>query len=146
MRQFFMVTLVAVATGLVPAMVRADNPNQEAAQRIRDHLRDSGQLADYKIAVRYLNGTVWLQGHVHDQDQLNKAVALVFATEGVAINQVIRDELTIDSAEAGQPGQFRRGQDQYAPIRCAARTGMTSIGPRPCRRRINPAHAATPVA
>ena len=44
MRQFFMVTLVAVATGLMPAMVRADNPNQEAAQRISDHLTKSGQL------------------------------------------------------------------------------------------------------
>ena len=78
MRQFFMVMLVALATGLMPAMVRAENPNQEAAQRISDHLTKSGQLAGDKIAVRYLNGTVWLQGHVRDQEHFNKAVALVF--------------------------------------------------------------------
>ena len=35
MRQFFMVMLVAVAAGVMPAMVRADNPNQEAANKIR---------------------------------------------------------------------------------------------------------------
>ena len=44
MRQFFMVMLVAVAAGLMPAMVRADSPNQEAAQQISDHLTKSGQL------------------------------------------------------------------------------------------------------
>lgn len=106
MRQFFMVMLVAVATGLMPAMVRADNPNQEAAQRIRDHLNKSGQLvAGDKVGIRYLNGTVWLQGHVHDQEQANKVVALVFATEGVIVNQVIRDELAI-GPKASSPSDF----------------------------------------
>ena len=97
MRHFFMLTLVAVAIGLLPATVRADNPNQEAAQRISDHLSKNGQLGD-KITVRYLNGTVWLQGHVHDQDHFNRAMNLVFSTKGVTVNQVVRDELTIDSA------------------------------------------------
>jgi hypothetical protein len=96
MRRFFMLVLVAVAACIMPAMVRAQNPNQEAASRIRDQINKSGQLIKGdKIAVRYLNGTVWLQGHVRDQAHLNKAVAVVFATEGVAINQVIRDELVI---------------------------------------------------
>ena len=103
MRQFFMVMLVAVATGLMPAMARAVGPNQEAAKQIRDHLRDSGQMADYKIAIRYLDGTVWLQGHVRDQDQLNKAVALVFSTPGIVVHQVIRDELTINAVKPGSP-------------------------------------------
>jgi hypothetical protein len=99
MRRFFMLVLVAVAAGLTPAMVRADNPNQEAAMRIRDQINKSGLLTKGdKVSVRYLNGTVWLQGHLHDQEHLNKTVAVVFAaqSQGVVITQVIRDELTID--------------------------------------------------
>ena len=138
MRQFFMVMLVAVAAGLMPAMVRADNPNQEAAKQIRDHLHDSGQLVDYKIAVRYLNGTVWLQGHVRDQDQLNKAVALVFATQGVTINQVIRDELTIDGAKPGSPANPRRPRPLRRTMRqtrCVGTASQRQSGPGRCRRR-----------
>src|SRR5271165_2890119 len=86
MRQFFMVLLVAVATAVMPAMVRAESPNQEAAQRIKEQLDKSGQLvAGEKISVRYLNGTVWLEGHVRNQSQFDEAVALVFATQGVTI-------------------------------------------------------------
>jgi len=101
MRQFFMVLLVAVATAVMPAMVRAESPNQEAAQRIKEQLDKSGQLvAGEKISVRYLNGTVWLEGHVRNQSQFDEAVALVFATQGVTINQVIRDGLAIDGAKS----------------------------------------------
>jgi hypothetical protein len=150
MRQFFMAMLVASAAGLMPAMVRAESPNQEAAQRIRDHLRDSGQLVEYKIAVRYLTGTVWLQGHVRNQDQLNKAVALVFSTKGIAINQVIRDDLTVDGAKPasaanaaaakgnaanplrGTAGDVNRAQalpSSYYPTRAA--TPVTNLQPVP---------------
>ena len=105
-------------------------------------MHDSGQLVAYKIAVRYLNGTVWLQGHVHDQAQLDKAVALVFATKGVTINQVIRDELTIDGVKSGNPANppatktiavEPRWQTRCVPH--PRRLQRTSIGPRPCHRR-----------
>ncbi len=101
MRQFSMVLLVAAATGIMPAMVRADSTNQEAAQRIKEQLDKNGQLAaGEKIAVSYLNGTVWLNGHVGSQSQLDKCVAVVFATQEVTINQVIRDGLSIDGAKS----------------------------------------------
>jgi hypothetical protein len=104
MRLFRMVMVVAVATALMPAMVWADNPNQESAQKIRDHITGSGQLvAGDKVAVRYLNGTVWLQGQVHDQGQADKVVSLVFETQGVTINQVIRDELACSATKAANP-------------------------------------------
>ena len=149
MRQFFMVLLVAIATGLLPATVRAENPNQQAAQKISDHISASGQLAKGdRIAVRYLNGTVWLQGHVRDQEHLNKSVALVFATEGVTVNEVIRDELTLDGSESKS---------------AAAKTIVASAGGNPLRgttettaddannaqalpATFNPMHSATPVA
>jgi hypothetical protein len=150
MRQFFMVMLVALATGLLPAMVRAENsPNQEAAQRISDHLTKSGQLQfGDKIAVRYLNGTVWLRGHVHNQEQLNRAVAVVFATEGVVINQVIRDELTIDGAKPGtinSPATNPVGGTAANPLRGSYDAAGDANRAQALPSSFNPSHAATPV-
>ena len=100
MRRFLMLMSVAIAAGLLPAAARAESPNQAAAGQIAAHIRSSGQMSsDYKVAVRYLDGTVWLQGHVHDQDQMDKAVALVFSS-GVTIDRVIKDDLKIDDAMA----------------------------------------------
>jgi hypothetical protein len=146
-----MITLVALATGLMPAVVRADNPNQEAAQRIKDHLNQSGQLVKYKITVRYLNGTVWLQGHVRDQDQLNKAVALVVSTEGVAIKQVIRDELTFDGAKQSSPSNFPATETMRAtatanPLRGTSDTARADINrAQALPSSFSQSHATTPV-
>ena len=151
MRQFFMITLVALATGLMPAMVRAESPNQEAAKQIRDHLRDSGQLVDYKIAVRYLNGTVWLQGHVRDQNQLDKAVALVLATQGVTINQVIPDQLTFDGAKLANPSNSPATKTIASatvanPLRATTEKAAAEVNrAQALPSSFNQAHAATPV-
>ncbi|MEI8374344.1 MAG: BON domain-containing protein [Planctomycetota bacterium] len=151
MRHFFMITLVTLATGLMPAMVRAENPNQEAAKQIRDHLRDSSQLVDYKIAVRYLDGTVWLQGHVRDQGQFDKAVALVLATQGVAVNQVIRDELTIDGAKPASPSNSPAtktiaGTAAANPLRATNEKAVAEVNrAHALPSSFNQAHAATPV-
>ena len=150
MRQFFMVTLVAVAAGLLPAMVRADSPNQEAAQKISDHLTKSGQLVfGDKIAVRYLNGTVWLQGHVHNQEQLNKAVAVVFATEGVVINQVVRDELMIDGAKPGSaanPSATKTVGSAANPLRGSSDMAADVNRVQALPSSFSASHATTPVA
>jgi hypothetical protein len=150
MRQFFMVTLVAVAAGLMPALVRADSPNQEAAQKISDHLTKSGQLVfGDKIAVRYLNGTVWLQGHVHNQEQLNKAVAVVFATEGVVINQVVRDELMIDGAKPGSaanPPATKTVGSAANPLRGSNDMAADVNRAQALPSSFSASHATTPVA
>ncbi len=146
MRQFFMLALVAVAASLTPAVVWADNPNQEAAQRIKNHLNENGQLGrGEKIAVRYLNGTVWLQGHVRTPEHLNSIVALVFATEGVAVNQVIRDELTCDSAvdaTGGSPANGYSASNAANPLRGSSDFNRAQALPA----SFNSGQAATPVA
>jgi hypothetical protein len=76
MRRLFIQWLVAATTALVPWLAWAGN--QETAEQIATSLRSSGQLSDYKIAVKYQDGTVWLQGRVNDQDQLSRALKLVF--------------------------------------------------------------------
>ena len=149
MRQFFTILLVAVATGVMPAMVRANNPNQEAAQRIKEQLDKSSQLAvGEKIAVRYLNGTVWLEGNVHNQTQLDKAVALVFATKDVTINQVIRDGLMIDSAKSDSSRTGTIVANNTAnPLRGASETAAADVNrAQALPASFSAAHAATPVA
>ena len=81
MRRLLCVVLIAAVTGLLPAVVRAGN--QEAADQIANHLRNSGQLVDYKIGVKYMDGTVWLHGRVRDQDQLDRAMQLILSTPGI---------------------------------------------------------------
>ncbi len=143
MRKFFMITLVALATGLMPAMVRADNPNQDAAQRISDHILASRQLVKGdKITVRYLNGTVWLQGHVRDAEHLNKAVATVFTTEGVAITRVIRDGLTSEGSAANSAaGKTLAANDAANPLRGTERVNQAQALPS----SFNQGRAARPV-
>jgi len=120
MRQFFIAALVALAAGMTPAVVRADNPNQDAAKQICNHLRDSGQLAGHKISVRYLNGTAWLQGQVASQEQLNKIVAAVMETPGVSITRVIPDGLTMEGASTGvSPNAATATNPAANPLRAA---------------------------
>ena len=105
MRRFVKLALVALAAGTMPAMVRAEGANQEAATQISNQLRDSGQLGGRKISVRYFNGTVWLQGEAASQDQANKLVAAVMATPGVTINRVIPDGLAVAGARSEKSTQ-----------------------------------------
>ncbi len=102
MRNFWKLALAAAAIGLVPCVALAANPNQEAAEQIAANLRDHGLKSG--LGVSYLNGTVWLKGHVHDSEQLNKAVNLVLHTPGVTVKQVIRDDLQVGAAAAAGSG------------------------------------------
>jgi hypothetical protein len=125
MRRFVMVALVAVAASTMPAMVWADGANQEAAKQICVQLRESGQLGGRKIAVKYFNGTVWLQGEVSSQEQLNKLVAAAMTTPGVTISRVVPDGLTVESA-AGNPLR-NANRAQAVPSSYSASHGATTV-------------------
>ncbi len=76
-------SLVAVAATLVPVLALAENPNQQMAEQIAAHLRQSGQLSHYSIAVKFKDGTAWLQGQVRDLRQENIALNLALEPDGV---------------------------------------------------------------
>ena len=61
MRRLFIGLMVVLTTSLAMA------GNQEVANQIAQNLRDSGKMNDYRIAVKFQDGTAWLQGHVTDQ-------------------------------------------------------------------------------
>ena len=81
MRRTIIGLVIAAITALVPALAMA--ANQEVAEQIAGNLRQSGQLQDYKIGVKYQDGTAWLRGQVSDQKQVNAVLKVVFQTPGV---------------------------------------------------------------
>ena len=64
--------------------------NQKLANTIADHLRQGGQLHQYKIDVAVENGAAKLSGTVSDQTQREEALRLVQGIPGVerVVNQI----------------------------------------------------------
>ena len=81
MRRFLTGFVVAAITAVVPALALASN--QEVAEQIANKLRNSGQMSDYKIGVKYQDGTAWLRGRVASEEQMKTALRLAFQTPGV---------------------------------------------------------------
>ena len=87
------VAVVAILGGFSLA-ARADN--QQIAEQIAAHLRNSGQLHGYKIAVKFQDGTAWLRGRVSSQEQMRIALQLAAQVPGV---QRVENELTVAPPE-----------------------------------------------
>jgi hypothetical protein len=87
---------LAVDRGQALAPQVAPSLNQQVANSIADHLRQSGQLRHYDVDVRFQDGTAELSGNVADQLQREEAVRLVQGVPGV---ERVVDHLTL--AESG---------------------------------------------
>jgi len=55
MRRFLTSFVVAAIAAVVPALALAGN--QEVAEQIASRLKTSGQMSDYKIGVKFQEGT-----------------------------------------------------------------------------------------
>ncbi len=87
MRRLFTVMVVATTTCLVPLL--ALGGNQEVANEIAANLRKTSELTGQRIAVKYQNGTAWLQGELRSQQQIDQAVKVTKNTPKV--EQVISE-------------------------------------------------------
>ncbi|MFZ5831300.1 MAG: BON domain-containing protein [Planctomycetota bacterium] len=105
MRQF-LTGLVVAAITLAPAWALAGN--QEVADQIAKNLRTSGKLSDYKIGVKYQDGTAWLVGYVRSEEQKAAALKVAFATEGV--NRVVNDLSIQQPAPVAAPAPMPQRQ------------------------------------
>lgn len=110
MRRFMNAMVVAATTVLVawPALAG----NQEVAEQIAGNLRQSGQLSDYRITVKYQDGTAWVNGQVGSNEQINAALKVVFDTPGV--NRVV-NELTLAARQQAQPQPATRPHADAGP-------------------------------
>jgi hypothetical protein len=74
--------------------------NQQTADAIVAHLRQSGQLKGYSIDVRVANGTAVLTGRVADQPQKEEVLRIVQGVPGV---ERVRDQLLLASEAEAAP-------------------------------------------
>src|SRR5438105_493520 len=75
--------LLGVEAGRAVAQRPGASANQQVANTIVDHLRQSGQLHHYNIDVAFLNGTAEVSGTIADQQQREEALRLVQGVPGV---------------------------------------------------------------
>ena len=93
----------------------------KVAQAIAQHLKQSGRLKHYSVVVKYVDGTVWLQGQVCSPEQARIAVNL--AGEAECVEGVVND-LTIVAGACGPAGSgqgLRRSRQYSGRIRFAGR-------------------------
>jgi hypothetical protein len=94
MRRLLSVTMVALTTVLVPVFAMAGN--QEVADNIAHTLKQSGHLSDYRIAVKFQDGTATIKGRIANQEQMNTVLKLVYKSPGV---ERVVNNLTIGESE-----------------------------------------------
>lgn len=88
---------VAIATlALLPAGRAAADAEDDrlTAQQVAQDLKDSGQLRDYRVGVKYQDGVAWLMGTVTSQEQ--KQAAERIARQSAGVDRVI-SKLTIEA-------------------------------------------------
>ncbi|MEO0530697.1 MAG: BON domain-containing protein [Planctomycetota bacterium] len=83
MRQW--IVMAAGAALLWPASAGAASPTaDEMAGQVAQTLRESGQLQNYRVGVKYKDGVAWLLGSVTSQGQAATAVRLTSEIDGIA--------------------------------------------------------------
>lgn len=97
---------------------------QQLANTIAQHLRDSGQLRRYRIDVSVENGLVELTGEVADQTQREVALRIVQGVPGVVR---VRDRLTLPKALALAQASDQPVLIEPAPL--VRKEGDAAVGP-----------------
>ncbi|TWT47175.1 BON domain-containing protein [Botrimarina hoheduenensis] len=81
MRTFVMACALVAFVGATPAW--AESAADQMAQQVADALRDSGQLANYRVGVKYEDGVAWLLGSVTSPAQAEAAAQIAQSIEGI---------------------------------------------------------------
>lgn len=134
MRRLIVGIAVIAATALIPLVARADN--QKVAEQIALSLRDSGQLQNYKIGVKFQEGTAWVKGRVDSREQMNAALKLAFETSGV--------ERVINNLEIGPAEQQAVARPNVGGLQAAYSHPMLPANP-PVAQRMASVAAPLPV-
>ncbi len=99
-------TFATAAIALAPMWALAGEREDKAtAEQIAVVLRDSGQMQNYSVGVKYKNGTVWLSGRVANNQQMQAALAVISDIEGI---EKIVNNLEVPKGAAAKSGMARR--------------------------------------
>lgn len=110
-RYVYKAAFIAIAV-VLPAIARSDN--REVAEQIRDQLRDSGQLVNYDINVKYDRGTAWLSGRVTSDDQAAAAVETAGSCHNV---RNVVNQLRISGGSPARMNKTVAKKGRNSPIR-----------------------------
>ncbi len=101
MRRFVLLAAVTAAVILPAGNAFADTDADKAmSQQIGLELKDSGQLHNYRIGVKYQDGVAWLNGNVTSAEQRDLALELARGVTGV---EHVVCKLEIAAPPAQQP-------------------------------------------
>src|SRR4051794_6140485 len=94
------VYLAMLAVTLLPAATASAETVAEkrVAQQIGSHLKQSGQLQNYRVGVKYHEGVAYLAGSVANAEQRDLAVQLAQEVDGVS-HVVCKLECPADSEQ-----------------------------------------------
>jgi hypothetical protein len=143
MRRLLIVLSVTLITGLGSTLAWAGN--QQVAEQIAGNLRASGQLGQCKVGVKFCDGTAWLNGKIHDQQQRDHILKVVFQTPGVA--RVV-DEMTLASAEQAStsPSTMSKISASLAALNPLRRTADDDAHAQPVATAFPASREAVPTA
>lgn len=116
----FTCAMVAVAA-LASAAHAGDKEDKATAEQIAILLRDSGQLQNYSVGVKYKGGTVWLNGRVASEQQMEAALQVLSDVEGI--------EQIVNNLEVSQSASVKQASARSTARRASATSadlGMTS--------------------
>jgi hypothetical protein len=93
----------------------AEGDDRAAAQEIAENMKQSGQLQDYRVGVKYQNGVAWLMGTVTSKQQ--KAAAERIARETPGVERVV-SKLEVTGKNASEnAGKVRQASAASGPQR-----------------------------
>ncbi|MEN0111605.1 MAG: BON domain-containing protein, partial [Planctomycetota bacterium] len=128
---------------------QADSPATDpTATRVAESLRESGQLKNYRVGVKYEDGVAWLVGSVTSQEQADTALRLAAEVEGVdhVVNKLeIVAPAPVASAPvapaAPQRAEQKPGEDLLLTMLEAGESAAPQAAPAP----LPPVEQAKPV-
>jgi hypothetical protein len=120
--------LATAAALLLPASFAAAETAAEKsmAQEIGRQLKESGQLRNYRIGVKFQDGVAWLSGSVTDAQQLETAVRLTEQMGGVShvVCQLECTSPTVPTGRQASPNLFQAFEETKP---AAAQSGPSNV-------------------
>jgi hypothetical protein len=152
MRKVILGLAIAIlATGPASRASADADDDRAAAQQIAQNMKESGQLKDYRVGVKYQNGVAYLMGSVTSTQQ--KAIAERIARETEGVDRVVSKLDVIpgeESANVVQPagGKIRAGGQLQTASAVASQRNPNGNMPVPYARTMqaNVQHANYPSA
>jgi hypothetical protein len=124
MRKVFLgLAIAALACGPATRASADAADDREAAQQIAANMKESGQLKDYRVGVKYKDGVAWLMGSVTSAEQ--KSIAEQIARESEGVDRVV-SKLEISGGGSAEVASVASGRSSVQPASAAS--------PRPANR------------